>query len=186
MTVERLPEIVYPLTQVNKINEIVDVLNDNLNMYFTATNPVLTPSQGVATWSVTHNLGTENVNCSLYNGDNLVISTITIVSENTITVSFNSTEAISADTYKIVIIANGAAASSGGGGEPYTLPVASTSVLGGVKIDGTTITIDANGVISGSANITVDSALSSTSTNPVQNKVIYEALGNIEALLATI
>ena len=31
---------------------------------------------------------------------------------------------------------------------PYSLPTASTSVLGGVKIDGTTITIDANGVIS--------------------------------------
>ena len=31
---------------------------------------------------------------------------------------------------------------------PYSLPTASTSVLGGVKIDGTTITIDTNGVIS--------------------------------------
>ena len=34
------------------------------------------------------------------------------------------------------------------GGSSYTLPVASTSVLGGVKIDGTTITIDGNNVIS--------------------------------------
>ena len=33
-------------------------------------------------------------------------------------------------------------------GETYTLPTASTTELGGVKIDGTTITIDANGVIS--------------------------------------
>ena len=32
----------------------------------------------------------------------------------------------------------------------YTLPEASTSTLGGVKVDGTTITIDANGVISSS------------------------------------
>jgi hypothetical protein len=31
----------------------------------------------------------------------------------------------------------------------YTLPTASTTVLGGVKVDGVTITIDANGVISG-------------------------------------
>ena len=36
---------------------------------------------------------------------------------------------------------------SGGGGGSYTLPTATTSVLGGVKIDGTTITIS-NGVIS--------------------------------------
>ena len=35
------------------------------------------------------------------------------------------------------------------GGGSYTLPTASTTVLGGVKIDGTTITIDATGVISG-------------------------------------
>ena len=32
----------------------------------------------------------------------------------------------------------------------YVLPVASTTALGGVKIDGTSITIDANGVISSS------------------------------------
>ena len=34
--------------------------------------------------------------------------------------------------------------------------------------------------------ITVDSALSSTSENPVQNKVIYQAIGDIETLLAAI
>lgn len=33
------------------------------------------------------------------------------------------------------------------GSDSYALPTASTTVLGGVKIDGTTITIDANGVI---------------------------------------
>jgi hypothetical protein len=37
--------------------------------------------------------------------------------------------------------------SSGGGGGSYTLPTATTSLLGGVKVDGTTITIS-NGVIS--------------------------------------
>ena len=35
----------------------------------------------------------------------------------------------------------------------YTLPTASTSTLGGVKVDGSTITIDGNGVISGSSNV---------------------------------
>lgn len=33
---------------------------------------------------------------------------------------------------------------------PYTLPTASTTTLGGVKIDGSTITVDGNGVISAS------------------------------------
>lgn len=35
-------------------------------------------------------------------------------------------------------------------------------------------------------SITVDSALSSTSTNPVQNKVIYTAIGNVETILSTL
>lgn len=68
--------------------------------------------------------------------------------------------------------------SSGGGGS-YTLPTASTSTLGGVKIDGTSININ-DGVISS----TVDSTLSSTSTNPVQNKVIYEVIGDVESILS--
>lgn len=33
---------------------------------------------------------------------------------------------------------------------------------------------------------TVDAALSSTSTNPVQNKVIYDAIGNVESILQTL
>lgn len=53
---------------------------------------------------------------------------------------------------------------------------------------GTGITIT-NNVISatgGGSQITVDSALSSTSTNPVQNAVIYAAIGDIEAALQAI
>ena len=42
----------------------------------------------------------------------------------------------------------------------YTLPTASTSTLGGVKIDGSTITIDANGVISTGFNLTYDNSTS--------------------------
>ena len=60
----------------------------------------------------------------------------------------------------------------------YTLPTASTDTLGGVKIDGTSITI-ADGVISapgGGGGVTVDTALSASSTNPVQNKAVYVAL----------
>lgn len=60
----------------------------------------------------------------------------------------------------------------------YTLPTASTTVLGGVKVDGTSITI-ADGVISalgGGGGVTVDVALSASSTNPVQNKAVYTAL----------
>ena len=38
--------------------------------------------------------------------------------------------------------------SSGGTLDTYQLPTASTTVLGGVKVDGSTVTIDTNGVIS--------------------------------------
>lgn len=174
--IERLPEIVYPLTQVNKVNEIVDVLNVSTNSSYTELNPSLTPVDGNAVWTVNHNLGTETVNCSVYNGDNFVIAKVSIISENTVTVTLNSSVPIPASTYKVVVMAQGSIGSSGGGGGGYTLPVASTSTLGGVKIDGTSITIDGNGIISSS----VDSALSEVSENPVQNKAVKSAIDTCE------
>lgn len=50
----------------------------------------------------------------------------------------------------------GGVPSGGGGGTPYILPVASTTTLGGVKIDGTTINIS-DGVIS-STGLNVDAS----------------------------
>lgn len=58
-------------------------------------------------------------------------------------------------------ITNGVlSATGGGGGSSYVLPTASTSVLGGVKVDGTSVTI-ANGVISASVGS------GATAANPV-------------------
>ncbi|MDE6710017.1 MAG: hypothetical protein K2J76_05970, partial [Oscillospiraceae bacterium] len=64
----------------------------------------------------------------------------------------------------------------------YTLPKASTSVLGGVKVDGTTITANASGIISalasGGSGITVDKVYEdnfywqSSSRSPVSNRFI--------------
>ena len=45
----------------------------------------------------------------------------------------------------------------------------------GISISGNTISCTVSGG-SGGGNITVDSTMNSTSTNPVQNKVIYSAL----------
>lgn len=53
------------------------------------------------------------------------------------------------------------------------VPVASDTVLGGVK-QGSNVSIDSAGVLS----VPVDSTLSTTSTAPVQNKVINTALGD--------
>lgn len=56
------------------------------------------------------------------------------------------------------------------------LPYASKDTLGGVKV-GTNLSIDENGVLSADAQkMTVDSALDSNSENPVQNKVVKNAL----------
>ena len=71
----------------------------------------------------------------------------------------------------------------GKGGVSYELPIATTEILGGVIPDGTSITVDENGVISAvgsgeGGGVTIDSALSDTSENPVQNKIITSALNN--------
>lgn len=50
------------------------------------------------------------------------------------------------------------------------------------KVDGTTITIDENGVVKG---IPVDDALSEESTNPLQNKVIASELKSIKSKMGT-
>lgn len=58
-----------------------------------------------------------------------------------------------------------------------SLPIASAGTLGAIKV-GTNLSIAADGTLSADAqSITVDSALSSTSTNPVENRVINTALG---------
>ena len=74
----------------------------------------------------------------------------------------------------------------------YTLPQATADALGGIKADAATaedmqvVRIGTDGKLrtkpTGGSSITVDDALSSTSTNPVQNKVVTAALaGKITA-----
>lgn len=65
--------------------------------------------------------------------------------------------------------------------EKYELPIASASVLGGIKV-GTNLSIDANGVLSATAQpITVDSALDENSTNAIQNKPVATAINSLGA-----
>lgn len=61
------------------------------------------------------------------------------------------------------IIANGIG--SGGGG--YTLPIASTTTLGGIKPDGTTITVNAStGVASAAGGTATSNVVSGSGANP--------------------
>ena len=75
-----------------------------------------------------------------------------------------------------------------------SVPVASASTAGVIKV-GTNLSIDENGVLSatGGASITVDSTLSTVSTNPVQNRVITSEInstnttvGNIQSSISEI
>jgi hypothetical protein len=60
------------------------------------------------------------------------------------------------------VAATGAYSDLSGTPSAYTLPTATTSVLGGIKVDGTTITIDGSGVISSSSAYTLPAATTST------------------------
>lgn len=67
-----------------------------------------------------------------------------------------------------------------------TIPAVNNATLTIQKNGSTVATFTANSSTSATANITVpivDTALSSTSTNTVQNKVIYEAIGDVESVL---
>ena len=57
-----------------------------------------------------------------------------------------------------------------------SIPKATTSSLGGIIV-GSGLSVSNNGTLSADQQLTVDTALSSTSENPVQNKVINTALG---------
>ena len=61
-------------------------------------------------------------------------------------------------------------------GHSHTLPKASASTLGGIKV-GSGLTVENDGTVSATGtDVTIDSALSSSSTNPVQNKVVTDAI----------
>ena len=68
-----------------------------------------------------------------------------------------------------------------------SVPVASADTAGVVKV-GTNLSIDDNGVLSatGGSSITVDSALSTVSTNPVQNRVITTQINTTNSTVSGI
>lgn len=72
---------------------------------FAVTNPALTVSGGVCTWSITNTIGTKNVQVSYYReSDGVEVKTYTKITASTITASFNSTANITAGTYRAVVV----------------------------------------------------------------------------------
>ena len=71
---------------------------------FAVTNPALTVSGGVCTWSVTNSIGTKDVQVMFYReSDGARIETYYEVGTSTITVKFNATANITAGTYRAVV-----------------------------------------------------------------------------------
>ena len=69
-----------------------------------ASNPALTSSNGVCTWTINHGLGyTKNVQVQVYEGDNMVIADVETTSTTAVTITFVSSTDIAADTYRAVI-----------------------------------------------------------------------------------
>ena len=66
-------------------------------------------------------------------------------------------------------------------------PIASADIAGVIKV-GSNLSIDENGVLSGQAggSVTVDSTLSTVSTNPVQNRVITSEINSTNATVTNI
>lgn len=72
---------------------------------YSATNPALTQSGGLCTWTVTHNLGTKNVQVTVYetsSGDEVIVDS-TRTSTSVVTIKINSASNITASTYTVVV-----------------------------------------------------------------------------------
>lgn len=78
---------------------------DSAAQTYTTTNPSLTQTGGVCTWTVTHNLGA-NVIATVYDATTKeeVITTVEKTSNTVATVKINSTSNITAGAYRVVVI----------------------------------------------------------------------------------
>jgi hypothetical protein len=72
---------------------------------YSTTNPALTQSGGLCTWTVTHSLGTKNVQVTVYetsSGEEVIVDSIR-TSTSVVTVKINSASNITASTYTVVV-----------------------------------------------------------------------------------
>ena len=108
--VDKITSPITSIELINKTNEIIDNLGSGGSggLSYSSTCPAITPVSGVATWNVTHNLGTENIVVSLYNSSGaLQECNATVTSSNAITVNFKASSNVTAGSYKIVVLASG-------------------------------------------------------------------------------
>ena len=102
-------------TAINKATLAFTTINNNFayldnriddiggGLSYTATCPAITPVDGVATWSLTHSLGTENIQATLYSGGNEIVKNVSITSSNAVSIQFKASSNVTAGSYKVVI-----------------------------------------------------------------------------------
>ena len=73
---------------------------------YAASNPELSPTSGIVTWTVTHNLSTTDVVVSLKDLSNnaMVEADVVTTNGNTVTISFNAAATVTATSYRVVVI----------------------------------------------------------------------------------
>ena len=73
---------------------------------YSVTNPALTQSGGIATWTVTHSLNTTDVIVQIFVVDTkeMILTDTVVTDANTVTVSFVTSSNISAGVYKVVVM----------------------------------------------------------------------------------
>lgn len=92
------------ITAINgKISSINTTLATKISK-FTATNPTLTTSGGVCTWSVVNSFATNEVQAHVFRvSDGVQVMTEVDASASTIVIKFNSTSNITAGKYRVVV-----------------------------------------------------------------------------------
>jgi len=104
-------------TAISKATTAFNTINDNFTYLdnridgisgtakmFTTLNPAITPNNGIASWSIQHNLNTQNVIVSLFKGTNEIVKNVAIDSVNAVTVEFFANETVAAESHKIVVM----------------------------------------------------------------------------------
>ena len=73
---------------------------------YSGNNTLLNPSSGVVIWTVTHNLGTLDVLVQMrdLDTDALVEADVVIVDSTTVSISWNASTTVSADSYRVVVV----------------------------------------------------------------------------------
>jgi hypothetical protein len=73
---------------------------------YSENNTSLTPSSGVVTWTITHNIGTLDVTVQMrdLSTNALVEADVVITNTNTVTISWIASSTVSADSYRVVVV----------------------------------------------------------------------------------